>query len=1727
MKKTTLYFPKIIGTTILLFIGFFSYAQTQTFTSNGTFTVPSGITTLQVEAWGGGGKGGTRTSNGESGGGGGGAYAKKTVSVIAGTTYNVQVGTGSSSTSAGGDSWFIDNSTILAKGGNSVANNSTTGVIGGSATASIGTVKLAGGKGADGTTNKYGGGGGSSAGILLNGTDATNASGAIAPTGGGKGGNARSVDTGSGTVGSVPGGGGGGAYRISSVTASGGNGANGQVRLTWGPQEINVQGNNSTIANGDNTPSSADGTDFGSVDASLGTITKTFTIQNIGSSNLILSTISINSTEFSITAEPTYPATITGASSTTFSITFNPTSSGTKTATISIGNNDSNESVYTFTIIGSATQTFYDSDGDLVFDNIDIDDDNDGIKDETEELNCESASANRVNYKFLNETFGTGNRTTINTTYDAYSSYCYEDGTGGTNTPDCPDLSTTDLNDGKYTVGSSAQIATWAPSYWYLGKDHTTPTDPNGRMALFNASYTPGIFYTALITGSLPNVPITYSFWVINLDRTDAPGIATRLRPNIKVEFRDLNDNLLATITTNSITADGNWHQFTSSTLSFNVSAFKVIFINNETGGTGNDLAIDDIQITQTLCDLDYDGVADLFDLDADNDGIEDVIEVGLGNLSNGKGKISTAWTDANSNGLHDSAEATAAVASIDSDGDGVPNYIDLDSDNDTLFDVDESGAGNTNAPTGYTNGDGDSTGDGRGDGLESEAFRSKDTNGDGIIEGYGDGILDLYDYGIVSGATTSITPTNFQIAYGNLDQGTATAPYLNYVLDTDGDTIPDYLDVKSDGVSFDISKTLFANLDTDADGIIGATGYKTDIDKDGILDSFDTNTAYFGSPRDLNRKLYLDFDGRNDYGQSTAILGGLASATLMAWINLNATFAAEGVVIGQDKFQLRITAAKKLEAEVNGTTVTFGTALSSSRWYHVGVVYNGNTIQLFLNGAVVASQAKTGTIAADASLLSIGKDPLTSTKYFKGKIDEVRVFNVGLTDSQFQRIVYQEINENSIQLTGAIIPKEVAKATETAIPFANMVRCYRMDAYKDDIIDDLSTATIDLTGTKIVNHKNIYVQEAPMPFLTERDGDFATAVNSTTKEIIGQDIMDQDWSIVKVQHDITETANNIDLGMLVDAGKNIIINNDNKLQNDWYLKLDGKIDLVGQSQLVQTTNSDLDAASSGSIERDQQGQSNKYNYNYWSSPVNPVNTTDNNTNYTVADVMKDGTTTTPQNITWVSGYDGSLTAPISLANYWIFKFENNLSLYANWIQVGQSGALRVGQGYTLKGCGVSGTQNYTFTGKPNNGTITSNTVSAGQLLLVGNPYPSALDGYTFIEDNLNTINTTQQNGLNGSLYFWEHSSDNNTHILVDYKGGYAVLNLSGGVAPVVPAGISGVGLSAKIPKQYIPVGQGFFVFGKTGGGGPVIFNNGQRSFQKESDLPASVSNTLFKTNTTGKKAKVVVTNANDPVKKDTNKKIRLGFNSSNNYHRQVLLAFMGEKATSGIDYGYDARRMDNYPNDMYLINGNEKLVIEGESVFNKKSSYPIGVKTATAGVVEFKLDSLENFNKEQPIYIYDDVTKTYNDIREKGYKVTLPQGENKTRFALRFNAKTKNNTNGNNGNFENEEDEKNNSDANRAVEQTVTDNQNNDYDITITHLQESNMLIINNTKPDVTVEKVTLYNSIGQSVNSWEVGQQTTQQNIQIPISSISTGIYIAQIKTTTGIISKKIILK
>ena len=1364
------------------------------------------------------------------------------------------------------------------------------------------------------------------------------------------------------------------------------------IQGTGVPREIDLQGLGISITNGDLVTSVSDGTDFGSADINLATVTRVFTILNTGSLTLTISNPTItglNAAEFSISANPG-TLTIGAGSSTTFSVTFNPSAVFTRVATINIVNNDTDENPYTFAIQGAG---LLDNDSDGIPNNADLDDDNDGVVDSIECGTC-------ISDPFVNGSF---------------------------ETPAIPATS--------YRILASSLVTGWTNSaeafieIWSTGFNGV-PAAAGNQFAELNANVAGNLYQTFCLNGAGGTIN-----WSIKHRGRSGTDVA-------EVRF----GGTLATIATVATMTDGNtsWGSY-SGTYAIPVGQTSIVLAFtavSSTGGLSYGNFIDDVQIiiNQNCIDTDGDTIADITDVDDDNDGIPSIEEAGFKAYSNGTAtmdKTSVAtWTDANANGINDPIDTMIAGGTYvvpDTDGDGVRNYLDLDSDNDTLFDVDEA---NT------LNGDGDINGDGNGDGPDSE----------------GDGLLNLYDNSALFGSTTRA-----------------------YAQDSDSNGIADFLQLDSndDGIN-DIQTGLYGSFDINGDGKIDGTG---DADGDGILDIFDTNDIVRGSPRDLNRKLYLDFDGRNDYGVDATTLGVLANETIMAWVDLNSAFSAIGVVAGQPGFQLRINSSRNLEAVVNGSTVTYSTtAIAKSQWVHVGAVYNGATVKLFLNGQMVTSGAATGSIAS--SVLTIGKTPSAATNYFKGKIDEVRVFNVALTDLQFQRMVYQEVQNTASQVRGTIVPKDIQ-----TLPYTNMLRNYRMDAYKDDIVDNITTASIDTgTGMKIYNHKIIKVQEAPMPFVTLTAGTFATAVNDASKDIRGMDVIDFDYSIIQVKHNITETANNTDLAMFVDPGVTITMNNDTKIQNDWYLKLDGKIDLQGKSQLVQSINSELDVTSAGSIERDQEGQSNKFNYNYWSSPVGALSVTSNNNAFTINGVMRDGTNPNSiQPITWTTGYNGAATSPVTLSSYWIFKFQNLSPQYANWAAVGQNGSLLAAQGFTMKGtAAATSTQNYTFVGKPNNGTITT-AIAAGNLNLCGNPYPSALDADAFITANSAVIT--------GALYFWEHFSTNTSHNLLDYQGGYAARNLVGGTPPVAPAGISGLGTSSRIPSRYIPVGQGFLIYGSATGG-TVTFDNNQRGFIKETNAS---SNIMFR-NTNQSSVSIIdrsFDNSEDAIVDNNNfSKIRLGFNSVNNFHRQILLGFMNEFATEGFDAGYDAPQLDSQPNDFYFAIPDQNLVIEGVDAFNASKILPLTVKNGLVGNVQFTLDATENFDDNQNIYIHDNVTNEYHDIRNGNFDINLPIGTFDTRFSLRF-------TNAALG--------VNDFDLNKEILVYFTNN--------------DNMITINNSLLDATVQTVDLYNMLGQSIRTWEV-KNNNQSKIQIPVNNVSTGTYIVKVHTSKGDISKKIII-
>ncbi|MBK1884002.1 choice-of-anchor D domain-containing protein [Luteolibacter pohnpeiensis] len=121
--------------------------------------------------------------------------------------------------------------------------------------------------------------------------------------------------------------------------------------------EIVITGNGAEIEAGSVTPDATNGTDFGAIVLPGGAaVTQTFTIKNIGNSDLLLSgnpVVTITgegASSFEVNQFPT--ASIAGDSSAEFQITFSTTEGGLKEALVTITNNDADEGEFSFAIQG-------------------------------------------------------------------------------------------------------------------------------------------------------------------------------------------------------------------------------------------------------------------------------------------------------------------------------------------------------------------------------------------------------------------------------------------------------------------------------------------------------------------------------------------------------------------------------------------------------------------------------------------------------------------------------------------------------------------------------------------------------------------------------------------------------------------------------------------------------------------------------------------------------------------------------------------------------------------------------------------------------------------------------------------------------------------------------------------------------------------------------------------------------------------------------------------------------------------------------------------------------------------------------------------------------------------------------------------------------------------------------------------------------------------------------
>ncbi len=122
--------------------------------------------------------------------------------------------------------------------------------------------------------------------------------------------------------------------------------------------EIAVFGKGLEIPFGDISPRTADGTDFGEAAVDGDPVDQVFVIENLGSVDLDLTDmppVSIgggSTAAFLVVNQPTTP--IPGGGSSSFTIRFDPEVLGIQTANVIFGNNDQDESPFTFGIQGSS-----------------------------------------------------------------------------------------------------------------------------------------------------------------------------------------------------------------------------------------------------------------------------------------------------------------------------------------------------------------------------------------------------------------------------------------------------------------------------------------------------------------------------------------------------------------------------------------------------------------------------------------------------------------------------------------------------------------------------------------------------------------------------------------------------------------------------------------------------------------------------------------------------------------------------------------------------------------------------------------------------------------------------------------------------------------------------------------------------------------------------------------------------------------------------------------------------------------------------------------------------------------------------------------------------------------------------------------------------------------------------------------------------------------------------
>jgi len=301
------------------------------------------------------------------------------------------------------------------------------------------------------------------------------------------------------------------------------------------------------------------------------------------------------------------------------------------------------------------------------------------------------------------------------------------------------------------------------------------------------------------------------------------------------------------------------------------------------------------------------------------------------------------------------------------------------------------------------------------------------------------------------------------------------------------------------------------------------------------------------------------------------------------------------------------------------------------------------------------------------------------------------------------------------------------------------------------------------------------------------------------------------------------------------------------------------------------------------------------------------------------------------------------------------------------------SGTMGRGRGYSAEGKST-GINEFSFTGNPNNGSISKAIVfnpgtdpdgANNDANLIGNPYPSAIDPDIFIPANTGVFD--------GAIYVWRHQQD----VVGGHyqQADYMAYTLAGGQGSSFP------------DPYYIASAQGFMINATSNGN--IQFNNGMR---------VKGNNSYFYK---GEINKGEITTVSD---KD---RMWLALSDGEEVKKEIMIGFFKE-ATTAFDAGYDAPSWKGDGLQWYSLIGQDRFGIQALDSFDDDKAVPLGLQVAEQQDLTIEISRSEGALKEAGIFLVDHFLLITHDLSKGAYTFRQDTpAEVNNRFTIEFKAKT------------------------------------------------------------------------------------------------------------------------